>query len=217
MSDSSALIQGSAEWVAARIGKATASRMADVLAKTKSGYGASRGNYLAELIAERLTGVPAEKFTNPAMAWGSEKEPDARIAYEFMTNATVVQVGFIDHPTIPMSGASPDGCVDDDGLVECKCPNTATHIETLLGQKIPEKYVSQMFWQMACTGRKWCDFVSFDPRMPSEMQLFIQRLHRDDARIAEIEQEVCAFLSELDTKLRLLKGRMSPALEYLRA
>lgn len=207
MTDAALVEQRTDAWFAARLGKVTASRMADLLARTKSGYGASRGNYLAELLAERLTGVPAEKFTNAAMQWGTDHEADARIAYEFMSNATVAQVGFIEHPAIGMSGASPDGLVGDDGLVEFKCPNTAGHIETLLGQKIPEKYVSQMFWQMCCTGRKWCDFVSFDPRLPADMQLFVQRLPRDDARIAEIEREVLAFLAELDDKLGQLRTK----------
>jgi len=197
----SEIVQGSEEWLAIRVGKVTASRVADVIARTKTGWGASRANYMAELIAERLTGEPAEKFTNGAMKWGTENEPDARIAYEFRTDAEVVQVGFIPHPTIPMTGASPDGLVGEDGLVEIKCPNTATHIDTLISQAVPSKYVTQMLWQMACTGRQWCDFVSFDPRMPEHMRLFVKRVHRDDARIAELEKDVSEFLAELDAKV----------------
>lgn len=200
----SEIVQGSEEWLAIRVGKVTASRVADVVARTKTGWGASRANYMAELIAERLTGEPAEKFTNAAMKWGTEMEPDARTAYEFRMDAEVVQVGFIPHPTIPMTGASPDGLVGDDGLVEFKCPNTATHIETLIGQTVPGKYVTQMLWQMACTGRHWCDFVSFDPRMPEHMRLFVKRVHRDDARIAELEKDVSEFLAELDQKVAQL-------------
>lgn len=196
--------QGSTEWFAARLGKVTASRVADVIARTKTGYGASRANYMAELICERLTGAAAERFTNAAMAWGTEREPEARELYEFQHDAEVTQVGFVAHPRIAMSGASPDGLVGDDGMVEIKCPNTATHLETLEGQAAPAKYVTQMLWQMACTGRAWCDFVSFDPRLPAHMRLFVKRVHRDGARIAELEAEVGDFLSELNAKIARL-------------
>lgn len=198
------LVQGSAEWLAIRVGKVTASRVADVVAKTKTGYGASRANYMAELIAERLTGAPAERYTNAAMAWGTEKEPEARALYEFLTDAEVTQVGFVPHPTISDSGASPDGLVGDAGLVEIKAPLTATHIDTLLGQSVPAKYVTQMQWQMSCTGRQWCDFVSYDPRLPDSMRLFIHRVERNDALIAEISEEVGKFLAELDEKVASL-------------
>lgn len=201
------LVQGTDAWLQARLGRVTASRVADVVARTKTGYGASRANYLAELVAERLTGTPAEKFTNAAMNWGTEKEPEARNLYEFMRDAPVVQVGFVPHPTIEMSGASPDGLVADSGLVEIKCPNTATHIETLLSGELAGKYITQMQWQMACTGRAWCDFVSFDPRLPASMQLFIRRVERDDARIAELEREVVAFLGELDRTVAALRDK----------
>lgn len=200
------MIQGSVEWLQVRCGKVTASRVADVVAKTKSGPSASRTNYMAELIAERLTGEPAERFTNAAMQWGTEKEPEARSAYEFYRNVNVVEVGFVNHPTIDASGASPDGLVGDDGLVEIKAPNTATHLETLLGQMVPSKYVNQMQWQMACTGRQWCDFVSYDPRLPEAMRLFIKRMPRDDKRIAELESEVAGFLLEIAVKLSELNS-----------
>lgn len=199
------LIQGTEEWLHARCGKVTASRVADVVAKTKTGWGASRANYMAELIAERLTGQPTQSYTNAAMQWGIEKEPEARVAYEFFRGVEVVQVGFVDHSSIGMSGASPDGLVGDDGLVEIKCPGTATHIDTLLGQKVPEKYVTQMQWQMACTGRKWCDFVSYDPRLPENLALFIKRVYRDDARINELQSMVQDFLAELDNKEAALR------------
>lgn len=204
------LEQGSDAWLAARCGSLGASRVADAIAKTKTGYGASRANLMAELIAERLTGQPAERFTNTAMQWGTEKEPDARMAYEFMTNADVTTVGLFVHPTIQGTHASPDGLVGDAGLVEIKCPNTSTHIDTLLGQKVPAKYITQMQWQMACTGRHWCDFVSFDPRMPEEMRLFVARVTRDEPVIADLEREVTTFLAELTGKvaeLRLLFAR----------
>ena len=202
-----ALIQGSDEWKALRCGRVTASRVADIIARTKSGYSASRANYLAELVAERLTGTVSEGFTNAAMEWGTANEADARLAYCFRADADVTEIGFVHHPSIAMTGASPDGLVDADGLVEIKCPNTATHIETLLTGTVPGKYVTQMFWQMACTGRAWCDFVSFDPRMPEEMRLFVARVPADAARIAELEAEVRTFLFELDTTVRRLSER----------
>lgn len=205
------IIQGSPEWFSARLGRVTASRVADVIAKTKSGYSASRANYAAQLIAERLTGEVAESFTNAAMQWGVDHEPDARSAYEFMTDVDVVQIGIVNHPTIGMASASPDGLVREDGLVEIKCPNTATHIDTLLSGSVPGKYATQMLWQMACTGRKWCDFVSYDPRLPESMRLFVQRVERDDAKIAELEQEVVSFLAEVDAKVNALRNKFEPA------
>lgn len=204
------ILQGSPEWFAIRVGKVTASRVADVVAKTKTGWSASRANYMAQLIAERLTGDPAETFTNGAMQWGTDTEPQARRAYAFYTDATVAEVGFVRHPTIGNSGASPDGLVGDDGLVEIKCPNTATHLDTLLGQTVPAKYVTQIQWQIACTGRAWCDFVSFDPRLPEAMSLFVQRVPRDDAMIAELEAQVVEFLSELDAKMSALRAKYDP-------
>ena len=202
--------QGTPEWHALRLGKVTASRVADVAAKTKTGWGASRANYAAELIAERLTGETADRFTNAAMQWGTEKEPDARAAYEFYMDVTVDQIAFVDHPSIAMTGASPDGLVGPDGLVEIKCPNTATHLETLLGQTVPAKYVTQMQWQMACTGREWCDFVSYDPRLPESMRLFWRRVERSDELIAELEKEVAAFLTEIDAKVAKLCAIYEP-------
>lgn len=199
--------QGTIEWQMARLGKVTASRVADVIAKTKTGWGTSRANYAAELIAERLTQKPAESYTNAAMQWGTEKEPEARAAYAFYADADVEQVGFIDHPTIAMSGASPDGLVGKDGLVEIKCPNTATQIDTLLGNQIPAKYLTQMQYQMACTKRQWCDWASYDPRLPERMRLFVQRVKRDDAMISELEHCVRSFLGEIEQKITELNKR----------
>lgn len=196
--------QGTPEWHAQRLGKATASRIADIVASTKSGPSASRANYAAELVAERLTGKPAERFSNAAMQWGTDKEPDARNAYAFITGEEVALAEFVQHQKIAMSGASPDGYVGGLGLVEIKCPITATHIETLLGAKIPAKYETQMDWQMACTGRLWTDFVSFDPRLPDHLQLFVKRHHRNDKRIGELEQRVEEFLAEVDQTIARL-------------
>ena len=201
----SELIQGTDEWLQARVGKVTASRIADLMATLRDGKpGASYHNYMAELIAERLTGVPKEHFTNSAMMWGTEKEPEARSAYEFFHDVDVVEVGFVDHPSIPMAGASPDGLVGDVGLVEIKCPNTATHIETLLTGKIPDKYIKQMQFQLACTGRKWCDFLSYDPRMPEHLRMFTKTVERDDELILKMEGAIASFLDMLENKIEQL-------------
>lgn len=202
--------QGTAEWHAVRCGKVTASRVADVVARTKTGFGASRANYMAELIAERLTGSPAEGFKSPAMQWGTEMEPEARAAYQFHVNTRVQQVAFVSHPNIGMTGASPDGLVGEDGLVEIKCPNTATHIDTLLSATVPAKYVTQMQWQMACTGRRWCDFASYDPRMPESMRLHVQRVPRDAAMIASLETDVIEFLREVSDRVAALRSKYEP-------
>ena len=196
--------QRTAEWHTARLGKVTASRVADVIAKTKTGYGASRANLMADLICERLTGQPASTFTNAHMEWGTEQEPHARAAYSARTGELVEEVGFIDHPRIANSGASPDGLVAD-GLVEFKCPATSTMLDTLLTQAVPTKYIPQMQWQMACTGRAWCDFVSYDPRLPEHLRMFVKRVDRDNDYIKTLEAEVTLFLSELEEKLSKLE------------
>ena len=214
------MIQGSEAWFAARCGKVTASRVADVVRKTKTGWGASRANYMAQLVCERLTGTVAESFTTPAMEWGTLHEPDARAAYEFMFDCEIELVGSIDHPEIKMASGSPDGLVGKDGMIEIKCPLTATHIDTLLGRSIPGDYETQMLWNMACNPtRKWCDFISFDPRMPEQMSLYRERVFRDAKRILELEQMVHAFLGELDRKVADLTVRyvrkQSPVMQQL--
>jgi len=196
--------QRTEEWFAARLGKVTASRVADVIAKTKSGYSASRDNYMAQLICERLTGQQGESFTNAAMTWGTETEPLARSAYEAYADVMVEEVGFVPHPTIEMSGASPDGLVGLFGMLEIKCPNTATHIDTLLTQVVPSKYMTQMQWQMRCCERQWCEYVSFDPRLPQDLQLFVKRVEFDPEYVAMLEKEVIQFLAELDDKVNKL-------------
>ena len=197
--------QQSAEWYAARVGKVTASRIADVMATIKSGEAAARANYRAELIAERLTGNSGESFTSAAMERGIELEPFARAAYEAHKVIMVDQVGFIDHPSIEWSGASPDGLVGDVGLIEIKCPNTSTHIGYLTAGVVPSKYQPQMLWQMACTDREWCDFVSYDPRLPGNLSLFVVRFERDDKRIKEMESEVKRFLEEVEETVARLR------------
>lgn len=191
------MMQGSEEWFAQRLGKATASRIADIIAKTKSGPSASRENYAIELALERITGARQESFSNAAMQWGTETEPLARAAYEAHTGRIVDEVAMLAHPTIAMAGASPDGLADD-GQIEIKCPNSATHAKTLLSKKPDGKYIVQMQWQMACTGRAWCDFVSFDPRFPQHLQLCIVRVERDIEMISELEREVISFLADVE-------------------
>ena len=198
--------QRSEAWFQARLGKVTASAVADVLAKTKTGVSASRGNYLIKLAIQRVTGQIEESFTNEAMQWGIDNEDQARVAYEIASGKFVDQIGFVDHQIIDWFGCSPDGLVDDDGLVEIKCPNSATHWEYFKNKEVPKKYFIQMQAQMSCTGRKWCDFVSFDPRMPERSQLLIIRVPRDNTFIDLMEAEVMEFLIEVFDEVQLMKG-----------
>ena len=198
--------QGTEAWLQLRLGKVTASRVADIMAKTKTGVSASRGNYLIELALQRVTGNIEPMYTNDAMAWGTATEPQARVAYEVKTGNFVDQIAFVEHPTIEWFGCSPDGLVGNDGLIEIKCPNSATHWATIKDGKPPNKYVVQMQTQMACTNRQWCDFVSFDPRMPERSQLFICRVERDQTMIDEIEAEIKKFLSEVESEVNLMRS-----------
>jgi putative phage-type endonuclease len=199
------IIQRSEAWHNARCGRVTASRVADIIAKTKTGYSTSRDNYLAQLVCERLTGKPAESYSNSAMQWGTDTEPFARAAYEARMDLLVTEVGFINHPRIAMAGASPDGLANE-GIVELKCPNTSTHLQTLLDRKIPEKYITQMMWQMACTDTPWADFVSFDPRLPEKHQLFIKRINYDPEMVNMLENSVIQFLGDVDLKIQQLES-----------
>jgi len=203
--------QGTEGWFADRLGKVTASRLADVLAKTKTGYSASRNNYMTQLVLETVTQTRAESYTNLAMAWGTEQEPFARAAYEAKTGQMVEEVGFLPHPKIALAGASPDGLVGDSGMVEIKCPSTSTALECWLtqsqgGNPVDGKYFAQMQWQMRCADRSWCDYVVFDPRMPAKAQLFVTRVERDDAWLANAEEEVVKFLAEMQDKVEALKS-----------
>lgn len=207
------ITQGSDEWKTLRCGKVTASRVSDAVAqnRAKTGWGKTRDTYMGELIAERLSGVPAEGYSNATMQRGNEVEPEARAAYSFFRDADITEIAFVDHPTIEMAGASPDGLVNDDGLVEFKCPNTATHIDTVIRKKIDARYVTQMQWQMACTGRRWTDYISYDPRLPQDLRMYVQRVERDIARIVELESMVREFQTELDEKIEQLQAGMSEA------
>lgn len=199
--------QGSAEWFAARLGKVTASRVSDVIGRTKTGWSAKRGDYLTELVIERLTGRLQHGYVSPAMEWGTLYEPEARDTYAFLRDSTVTRLGLVVHPTIDDAAASPDGLVGDEGLVEIKCPTSATHLATLLRGAIDPKYQPQIQWQMVCTGRQWCDFVSYDPRFPTELRLFVHRAFRDDAYIAALETDVSQFLTELSSTVAGLTER----------
>jgi putative phage-type endonuclease len=200
--------QRTEDWFLARKGKVTASRIADVMAKGRGGAESlTRAKYLDQLVTERLTKVVAEGYTNDAIQRGVELESTARAAYCFATGNHVEEVGFIEHPTIPMCGASPDGLIGVDGAWEAKCPNSLTHIEYILRGEVPAKYKPQMAFQMACTGRKWVDFVSYDDRLEDESKhLFIVRYHRDDEYIAEIEEAVKQFLLEVEAKVAKFKS-----------
>jgi hypothetical protein len=203
----------SPELAGARLGNLTASRMADATARTKTGWGASRANLMAALVCERLTGVPMQGHMNEAMRWGIEHEPEARAAYEWAFDVDVVATGYIPHPTIAHSGATPDGAVGEAGLIELKCPQSATHIDTLLTKSIDTKYIKQMQWQLACSEREWVDFSTFDPRMPEPLRLWTFRVVRDDDMISVLESDARQFLRELDEKVEALRkiGRMELA------
>lgn len=197
--------QRTPEWFAARLGKVTASRISDIISKTQSGYSASRANYMALLICERLTGAAAESYSNAAMQHGTDTEPMALSAYEAAQGVLVQAEGFVSHPSIEQSGASPDGLVGDTGLIEIKCLNTANHLDILLGKKMPTKHRPQVQWQMACTGRHWCDFVSYDPRLPERLQMFVVREVYDPVYVAGLETEVVKFLGEMESKIKELE------------
>lgn len=203
--------QQTPEWFADRLGKVTASRLADVMAKTKTGYSATRANYMTQLVLERVTNTRAESYSNAAMQWGNEQEPFARAAYEAHTGQMVEEVGFIQHPDIEDAGASPDGLVGDDGMVEIKCPSSSTALECWLihaqgGNPVDAKYYAQMQWQMRCADRSWCDYVVFDPRMPAKAQLFVFRVQRNEDFLTMAEDEVITFLTEVDIKVQALKA-----------
>lgn len=201
------LIQGTPEWLAARCGSLGASSIGDALAKTKTGWGASRANMKARIITERVTGQPVETFVNAAMQRGTDLEPQARAMYSFHTGYDVTEVGIILHPTIKHSHCSPDGLIGDDGMVEIKCCGAARHIELLTDSPPEDRYIKQCNWQMACTGRQWVDLAYFHPDLPQAMQLVIHRINRVDSVIAEMEAEVTAFLAEVAETVADLEAR----------
>jgi putative phage-type endonuclease len=200
------LVQGSPEWLAARAGSLGASQVADALAKTQKGWGASRANIAAQLVTERITGRPVEAFKNAAMQRGTDLEPQARAMYAFQTGLDVAECGMVLHHSIEGTHCSPDGIVGD-GLVELKCCGAARHIELLTGSAPEDRYVKQVNWQMACTGLEWCDLAYFHPDFPAEMQLHVVRYERDDDVIASLEADVSAFLAEVDATVADLRAR----------
>jgi putative phage-type endonuclease len=204
-------LQRTDDWHAARLGKVTASRISDVMARTKTGYGASRETYMSELILERLTEQATEGFKSAAMQRGIDLEPMARQAYEEAKELWVVETGFIAHPRIANAGASPDGFVDSDGLVEIKCLLAPAHLETLLSDAVPDKYFKQMQMQMATCNRAWCDYAAYNPDFPDHLRLFVKRIPRDDKFIAEMEGEIVKFLGELEAKLATLTTKFARA------
>lgn len=203
------IVQGSDQWHALRLGKITASRIADVMATIKTGEAATRADYRMQLVCERLNGKREESYTNQYMANGIEMEPFARAWYEVERNVFVRQVSFYEHPVLAFCGASPDGVVENDpelGLIEIKCPKATTHAKTMLEDKVPTKYIPQMQFQMACSGAKWVDFVSYCPEFPLDLQLFIKRVIRDDEYIKEVESKVVEFNDEVEMTIQRLKG-----------
>lgn len=197
--------QRTPEWYQARMGKATASRFSDIMAKVKKGYSASRKNYMAELVAQKLTGIVPENFTSTAMQWGIDNEPLARLEYTLVTGNETEETGLWLHDVLP-AGASPDGFVNDDGTLEIKCPNTATHIETLSTKKVPTQYIAQVQGQLWITERKWCDFVSFDPRLPENAQMVIIRVERDENYIHHLENEVASFMDDVEEQTEFVRN-----------
>lgn len=201
--------QGTAEWLQARCGKETASRMVDVLAMLKKGgESAARRNYRMELVAERLSGRTEDHYVSSDMARGSELEPIARSAYEVGTGEIVDTVGFVLHPALDHCGASPDGLVGADGALEIKCPRETTHLQWIDDNKVPEEHLPQCIWVMACTGRAWCDFVSYCPGLPDGLRVFIVRVPRDEALIADYEAKVESFEREVDEQVQKLRSRI---------
>lgn len=201
------LVQGSPEWLAARAGSLGASQIADALARTQKGWGASRANVKARLVTERITGRPVESFVTPAMQRGTDLEPQARAMYSFQSGYDVSEIGIVLHPTVRGSHCSPDGLCADDGLVEIKCCGAARHIEMLTGSAPEDRYIKQCVWQMACTDRRWTDLAYFNPELPEEMQLVVHRIERNDTVIAEMEAEIAAFLGEVDETVAELRAR----------
>lgn len=191
--------QGSGAWLNQRVGKLTASRMADAMAFLKTGKpAADRTNLMRELLAERLTGDAVPHFVNEAMRWGIEQEPNAKSEYETVTGNLLTPCGFIEHPSIEMFGASPDSLIDDDAVFEAKCPATTTHVAWILAGEVPEQHKPQILAQLACTRRTRAVFVSYDPRIPGIKRLFIREWEPKREEIEAVEEAARKFLSELD-------------------
>lgn len=192
-------------WYAARAGKVTASPILKVYKRIRGGgYSKERETYKYQLIAERLVGTTISQQRNAAMQRGIEKEAEARDRYQRITNLPVTEAPFVPHPHIGDAGASPDGYVGDEGLVEIKCPTSQTAVEVLLTEEVDDQYLAQIQWQLACTGRAWCDYVVFDDRLPPSMQMFVKRIERNDELIRSVEKEVREFIAEISADIERL-------------
>ena len=211
--------QGSAEWLQARCGRITASRLSDVTAYLKSGKGEmkARADYRMDLVAERLTGLTEPYYVSPEMKWGTKHEPMARALYEVATGAEVDQIGFALHPVYDFAGASPDALVGSDGGLEIKCPKTTTHLAYMMAGEVPEEYRPQMYWNMVCCERLWWDFVSYCPKdpidderlmLPDHLRLFVKRLYADQDKFSEIEEAATATIEEAVALVKKLSSRM---------
>lgn len=189
-----------ANWLRARAGKLTASRMRDAMDFLKNGQpSAKRSQLMRELLAERLTGDSVRHFVTDAMQWGLEKEAEAKEAYEAETGILIAEAGFYDHPRIDNLGATPDGLLPGGGLIETKAPTTPVFVEWVMAGVVPEEHKPQMVVQCACTGRAWCDFVAYDPRIRDiRKRLFIRRFEPTAEEVAKVEAAAEQFLSELD-------------------
>jgi predicted phage-related endonuclease len=205
------MLQGSDEWRQARCGSVGASDAPRVVRRTKSGYSADRESLMAEKVLERLTGAPVEIFKTQAMLQGTAREPEARMLYEVVRGAEVAEVGLIPHPSIKGTHCSPDGFVGEAGLIEIKAPMAAAHLNTLLTETISEAHLVQVMWQLSCTRRSWCDYVSYNPDFPAPMQVWIKRVVRDAAFIGELEREIATFIKEIDRKVEQLSRRYAMA------
>jgi putative phage-type endonuclease len=203
------MIQGTDEWRQARVGSVGASDAPKVVRRTKTGYSADRDSLMAAKVLERLTGVPVEVFKTQAMLQGTAREPEARLLYSIVKNVEVEEVGIVLHPSIKGAHASPDGLIETGGLVEIKAPMPAQHLDMLINGVISNDHFVQMMWQLSCTGREWCDFVSYSSDFPSKMQMVIKRVHRDETLIRDLEREIAMFIKEIDRKIAELSRRFA--------
>lgn len=205
------MLQGTDEWRQARCGSVGASDAPSVVRRTKTGYSADRNNLLASKVLERITNTPIEPYRSAAMLQGTAREPDARLTYELLRGVEVEEVGLVPHPFIKGTHCSPDGLIGLDGVVEIKCPQAAAHLDLLLNGQISNDYCVQMAWQLCCTGRMWCDFVSYSSDFPGPMQIWIKRVPRDQTLIAELEREIAEFVKQVDRKVAELSRRYAIA------
>ncbi len=203
--------QRTAEWFQARLGKVTASNVYNVLSKTAKGLPTSKyEDYKTKLMTERLIEEISQSYTTPAMQWGIAYEENALREYEFIYDAEVTRCGFIPHPKMKMAGASPDGLIGEDGLIEVKCPQSTTHLRFFMYDEIKPEYIAQMQFQMACTGRKWCDFISYNPNFVGKstgLRMKVKRVLRDEKHIEEINKAVEIFLGEIEQEMQKILAK----------